>query len=425
MMKPNRRRWANVTAPFVILLLSAGGCSDADSDKNAQADPVRHVAAVSAQKGPIAEALHLTGTLAANHEIKVTSKIPGRVAKVLVEEGSSVKAGTVLIELEREELSLAVAEAEAAVAAAGAGLAKVLAGTRKEEIAQEEAAAAQARANADICRLTFERMANLLKEQSIPKTRYDEAKARFDTASARYKAAQASLEMARAGATKEEVAIARARAGQARAALASVKRQYQNASIVSPINGIVAYRNVEPGEVVSPPMMPGKALLVIVDVSALKTKVNVSEKRVKAVSLGQEADITIDAFGGETFHGKVSRISPVVDARSRTFEAEILIPNPGSRLKPGMFARVRLDLVRRTNVVKIPLKAVCEGNSKVVFVAANGTAESRHVTLGISDGIDVEVISGVTAGEMVITRGNLGLENGESIVVKNSEKTGK
>ena len=378
-----------------------------------------------ARKGPVAETLHLTGTLAADQEIKVTSKIPGRVAKVLVEEGSSVKAGTVLIELEREELSLAVAEAAAAVAAAEAGLAKVLAGTRTEEIAQEEAAAAQAKANADVCRLTFERMANLLKEQAIPKTRYDEAKARCDTASAQYKAAQASLEMARKGPTKEDIAIARTRAGQARAALASAKRQYQNASIVSPINGIVACRNVEPGEVVSPPVMPGKALLVVVDVSALKTKVNVSEKRVKAVSLGQEAGVTVDAFGGEIFHGKVSKISPVVDARNRTFEAEILIQNPGSRLKPGMFARVRLVLVRRTNVVKIPLKAVCEGNSHVVFVAANGTAETRSVTLGISDGVDVEVISGVAMGEMVITRGNLGLENGESIVVKNSEKTGK
>ena len=424
MMKPNRRRWANVAASFVILFLSVGGCSDGDSDDNAQANSVRHVAAVPTRKGPIAEALHLTGTLAAAQEVKVTSKIPGRVAKVLVEAGSSVKAGTVLIELEREELSLAVGEAEATVAAAEAGLARVLAGTRKEEIAQEEAAAAQAKANADVCRLTFERMANLLKEQSIPKTRYDEAKAQCDTASARYKAAQASLEMARKGPTKEDIAIARTRAGQARAALASVKKQYQNASIVSPINGIVAYRNVEPGEVVSPPVMPGKALLVVVDVSALKTKVNVSEKRVKAVSLGQEAGVTVDAFPGEIFHGKVSMISPVVDARNRTFEAEILIPNPAGRLKPGMFTRVQLVVARRTDVVKIPLKAVCEGNNHVVFVAANGTAEARQVTLGISDGVDVEVISGVTAGEMVITRGNLGLGDGERVVVK-SEKTRK
>ena len=425
-MKPSRRRWANPTVPLVILLLSVVGCNDEGSDENAQADPVRHVAAVSARRGSIAEVLPLTGTLAAAQEVKVTSKIPGRVARVLVEEGSTVEAGkTILIELEIEELDLAVAEAKAAVAAAEAGLAKVLSGTRKEEIAQAEAAAAQAKANADVCRLTFERMENLLKEQSIPKTKYDEAKARFDMASAQCKAAEARLEMAKTGATKEDIGIAKARVGQAQAALASANRQHQNASIVSPISGIVAYRNVEPGEVVSPPVLPGKALLMIMNVIALKTKVNVSEKRARAVSLGQEAAVIVDAFPGETFSGKVSKISPMVDARSRTFETEILIPNPGGRLKPGMFARVRLVLAQRTNVVKVPLKAIREGNSYVVFVATNGTATARSVTLGISDGVDVEIVSGVAAGEMVITRGNLGLEDGESIVVNTSRKSGK
>jgi multidrug efflux pump subunit AcrA (membrane-fusion protein) len=395
------------------------GCGENSSADSIQPDPERTVTAVPARKGNITETLSLTGTLKAAQEVKITSKIPGRVEGVPVEEGTHIKAGDLLIQLERNELALVVAQAEAAVAAAEAGLAKVLAGTRKEKIDQARAALAQARANADICKITFERMSNLLKDKSIPKTRYDEAKAHYDCALAQYKSAQAQLEMAKTGATKEDIEIARTQVGQTRAALATARRQFKNATINSPIDGVVAHKNVEPGEVVSPPIMPGKALLDIVDMSCLKTMVNISEKRVKSVRLGQEAIITLDGFSDEIFTGKVSRISPVVDPRSRTFKAEILIPNPGNRLKPGMFARVQLVLTKRTDVVRVPLKAVSDfGGSKVVFLVVNGTARVQTVTLGISDGVDVEVISGVNQGDSVIVEGNLGLEDGDKIVIK-------
>ena len=418
-MKPNTGGWAVLAVTLVILFLCTGGCSNEDSDKDEQANPERHVIVVPARKGSIAVTLSLTGTLEPFQEVKLTSKIPGRVEKVLVEEGSRVKAGTVLIELEREELALAVAAAEAGVTTVEAGLAKVLAGTRDEEIQQDEAAVEQARANAQICKLTLERMENLLRDNSIAKANYDGAKARCDAALAQLRAAQAQYEMAKAGPTKEDIALAQAQVEQAKAAVASAKRQLENATIRSPTDGVVAKRNVEPGEVVSPPMMPGEELITIVDMTTLKTTVNVSENRVQDVQLGQEAVIAVDGFPDETVPGKVSKISPVVDPGSRTFEVEILTANPGVRLKPGMFARVQLLLAKKTDVVKVPLEAVIEGErGEVIFVAANGVARARPVSLGISDGVNVEVVSGVNVGDKVIVRGNLGLEDGESIAVE-------
>jgi membrane fusion protein (multidrug efflux system) len=225
--------------------------------------------------------------------------------------------------------------------------------------------------------------------------------------------------MAKNGATKEDIDIVRAQVGQAKAALASVEKQYRNAVITSPIDGVVAHRRVEPGEVVLPPMMPGGGLIQILDTSTLKTRVNISENQIKAVRLGQKAEIALDGFPGENFSGNVSRISPVVDSQSRTFEAEILMPNPDGRLKPGMFARVQLVLAERKGVVIVPLKAVSdEEQGPQIFVAGEGTAHARPVTLGISDGIDVEVVSGVEVGEMIIVKGNLGLEAGTKIVVE-------
>ncbi len=353
---------------LVVFLVFFGGCKNGDSENARQvSQPETQVTVSSAKKGDIAEILSLTGTLIPFQEVRVTSKIPGKVQRVVVDVGSRVKAGDILIELEQRELALAVDQAEAGLA--------------------------NAKAYLEICKTTFNRLDNLLKDKAVSKMKYDDVKARLD--------------------------IARAQVWQARAAVSSAKEQLENATITCPINGIVARKNVEVGEVVSPPIMPGKALLDVVDMRHLKTRVNVSENRVKEVYIGQETIITVDGFRGEFFPGKVSKISPVVEPRSRTFEVEVLISNPGSKLKPGMFARVQLVLAKRMDVVKVPLMAVTQGDKgHVVFLAANGVARACDVKLGISDGVEVEVISGVTEGNKVIVQGNVGLKDGARIILK-------
>ena len=365
-MKLNRHIWIISLSLFLIVfLVFFVGCKNSDSENARQvSQPETRVTVTSAKKGDIAEILSLTGTLIAFQEVRITSKIPGKVQRVLVDVGSRVKPGDTLIQLEQRELALAVDQAEAGLA--------------------------NAKANLEICKTTFDRLDNLLKDKAISKMKYDDAKARLD--------------------------IARAQVWQARAAVASAKEQLENATITCPIDGIVAKKNVEVGEVVSPPIMPGKALLDVVDMRHLKTTVNVSENRVKEVYIGQETIITVDGFRGEFFPGKVSKISPVVNPRSRTFEVEVLISNPESKLKPGMFARVQLVLAKRTDVVKVPLRAVTqEDKGHVVFLAENGVARACNVKLGISDGVDVEVISGVTEGDKVIVQGNVGLKDGAGI----------
>ena len=357
---------------LVVLLVFFGGCKNADSENARQvSQPETQVTVTSAKKGDIAEIFSLTGTLIPSQEVRVTSKIRGKVQRVPVDMGSRVKAGDTLIELEQKELALAVDQAEAGLA--------------------------NAKANLEICKTTFDRLDNLLKDKAVSKMKYDDVKARLD--------------------------IARAQVWQARTAVASAKEQLENTTITCPIDGIVARKNVEVGEVVSPPMMPGKALLDVVDIRRLKVTVNVSENRVKEVHIDQETIITVDGFRGEFFPGKVSKISPVVDPHSRTFEGEVLMPNPESKLKPGMFARVQLVIAKQTDVVMVPLKAVTEGEKRpVVFLAANGVARACDVKLGISDGVDVEVISGVSEGDKVIVQGNLGLKDGARIILKASEK---
>lgn len=378
-MKLNRQIWIMLLSPLLfVFLVFFGGCKNTDSaDAIKVRQPQTQVTVTTAKKGNIAEILSLSGTLIPFQEVEINSKILGKVQGVLVDMGSQVRVGDILIQLEQKEFALAVNQVEAALA--------------------------KAKANLKISKTNFDRMNNLLKDKAVSKMKYDDVKARLD--------------------------IAQAQVWQAKAALALAKEQLQNATINCPIDGIVARKNVEVGEVVSPPMMPGKALLAVMDISRIKTMVNVSENRVKEVYIGQETIINVDGFPGEFLPGKVSKISPVADSRSGTFNVEVLMSNPGSKLKPGMFARMQLVLAKRTDIVKVPLKAVIqvEKGEKdwVVFLATSSVARACEVKLGISDGVDVEVISGVTVGDKVIIQGNLGLKDGGRIILKDFEKTGE
>ena len=405
---------------FLVTLVAVVGCSRENSDGSSghAGESKTRVEVISAEKGDLSTCLSLTGTLAPLQDVKITTKLPGKVDKVLVQEGDRVKVGDILIQLEQDELILGLKQAEAALATAEAGLARIKAGTRKEQIIQAETGVAQAKANMDLCKISLERMSNLLKDESIPRMKYDTVKAQYDVACAQYEAAKAQLEMAKAGATVEDIAIAEAQVEQAKVGLASMKRQVENSIIKSPIDGIVVERSVDRGEVVSPPMMPGMPLLLIMKLDQVKIKVNVSEQRMSQIHNGQEVKIKIDGLPGETFTGKISRIAPMVDSRSRTVEVEINIPNPGFKLKAGMFARVSIVLEKRSAVLLVPTEAVLDrGKGKVVFLAGNGVAEERSVTVGLSDGINTEIISGLTEGDAVIVTGNQGLRSGTNILV--------
>ena len=445
--------WHNGVSMALLLamFLFIGGCGAEAAGEGKQANPERRVAVVPVTKGDIVDVLHLTGTLMAAQDIEITSKIPGRVEKVLVEEGSRVKAGDALIRLEQEELNLGAEQASAAVRACQAQWELVQKGARPEEVeqvraavkqaealvAQAESGVAQANAALENVKANWERMKALLDDDSLPKQQFDAVEMQYAIAKQQKKTAEEALKMAseqlrsakeqlsivQKGARKEEKDAVKAQLDQAKAALALAKRMCQNATITSPIEGVIAHKNVELGKVVSPPMIPGRALLHVIDASTLKTRVNVSENKVKEVNLGQKAVIILDGFPGETFPGEVSKISPVVDSRSRTFEAEIVIPNPDGKLKPGMFARVQLVLNKRMDVVKVPLKVVARGEEGwLAFVVVDGVAHMRSVTLGISDGVNVEILSGLNAGEEVVVHGNVGLKDGDRVTWKSSTK---
>lgn len=355
----------SVSALLVCLAL-ATGCSRKNETSEYTTESKTRVAVTPAQKGHISVSLDLTGTLAAFQEIKINSKLPGRVDKVHVDEGDSVKMGDILIQLEQEEFVLGVKQAEAALTSAQAHLANM--------------------------KNDHQRMKNLHDEKAIPGQQWEKV--------------QVGLK------------VAEAQAQQAQAALALAKKQLANGTVKSPIEGIVTKRSVEPGEVVSPPLMPGMPLIQIMKFDHVRTKVNISETRLHQIHLGQKVNLMVDALPDKVFPGEITKIAPVIDPRSGTFGAEINIANPDLLLRPGMFARVKILLKKRSDVLLIPVKAVLDkGRDKVGFIAKDNLAQKRTIHLGLSDGVNAEVVSGVKEGEKIIVKGNIGITQGTPIVL--------
>ena len=202
----------------------------------------------------------------------------------------------------------------------------------------------------------------------------------------------------------------------ARAAYDLTALQLSYTDIRAPIDGVVAERFVKAGNTLN----PNDKLFRIADLSPLVAHVHVPESELRKLRAGQVASVQVDAAGG-AFQSIIQRISPVVDSNTGTFKVTLELRDPANRLKPGMFARVDIVHERRTNVVRIARSALLEddGNQRV-FVVQAGKAVSRAVTLGLTNGPLVEVLSGVSAGEPVVVVGQGTLKDGSPVRVVTS-----
>ena len=191
--------------------------------------------------------------------------------------------------------------------------------------------------------------------------------------------------------------------------------KFEKAPIESPLTGIIGRVYVDKGTSVT----PQTAVAMVVDIDRVKVHLNVPEKYIPQLALGQKARVRVDAYPGEIFTGVVARISPVVETETRTAPVEIGIDNAGHRLKPGMFASISLVLEEKKDVPVIMKEAIVGREpSAYVFVVNGGTAHSRDVKLGIRDGEWYEVREGLKAGDLVAIMGQQRLRDGAPVNVE-------
>lgn len=232
------------------------------------------------------------------------------------------------------------------------------------------ATVSEAEANFKLTATTYERNKQLLNGKLI-------SQQEFDQAAAQYQGSQASLDLKR--------------------------RQLRDTKIVAPFKGVVGARQVSPGQVIS----KNSTLTWLVDLDPVKVEVNIPERYLSQLAVGQTVDFSVAAFPNERFKGEVYFISPQLDAATRTALIKARIPNPGHKLKGGMFANLALNLQLRDAAIVIPEPAlVSNGESDYVFIVdEKSTAQMRPVKLGLRLAGRAEVLTGLKPGDKVVVEG--------------------
>lgn len=342
--------------------------------------PPMSVELAKASRADISAKLTVVGNLVGAATVDVVPRTPGRVVSVGVELGDRVSRGQVIARIEDQEIREQVKQAEASYKVAQA------------TIRQREADLKFAETN-------LERSRNLFGRQLLPKQSLDDAEAR-------YAAALAQLD------------LARAQFSQSEARLEELRITLGNTNIVSPVNGFVGRRNVDPGAWIS----QNAPVMSVVDISTVRLVANVVEKDLRLVGAGDPADVMVDAYPGETFRGRIARVAPVLDPATRTAAIEIEVPNPGYRLKPGMYARMSVTIDGRTGAIVVPKTAVVdfEDDRGVFTMTENNKSRFVPVEVGIEDGDRVEVRSGLSEGDAIVVAGAASLRNNDTLVVAGS-----
>ncbi|MFZ5556124.1 MAG: efflux RND transporter periplasmic adaptor subunit [Pseudomonadota bacterium] len=207
---------------------------------------------------------------------------------------------------------------------------------------------------------------------------------------------------------------ARENLNASRARLAERKARLDKMIIRAPFDGIVGVRQVSPGAYVN----KGQDIARLEGIGTLKVDFRVPEIYLRRIAEGQKVGVMVDGYPGERFDGAIYAIEPAVDEQTRTVLLRAKIPNPGVRLKPGMFARITLTLGERPNAMLVPEQAIVPRNdANYVFKVADGKAMLTKVDLGLRQPGQVQVVSGLEAGDQVVTDGQLKLRDGAPVAV--------
>lgn len=359
---------SHMRALLAMLVLAAfaalAACGDAasengkDGKEKAPAVPVEVAATRRAEMAAL-----YTGTAPVESDRKafVMPKVQGEIRQVLVDEGDRVRAGQVLARLDGDKLRLEVALNEATM--------------RKLE-------------------RDYERNLELQEKGLVSATAIDNLKYELE-------AARASWELARL--------------------------QLSYCDIRSPINGTVTQRLdvVKVGNTVTPVggviESADSSLFVVEDLDTLMLRVNVPERELAKLSVGQTAELSFDAVPGRTFAGSISLISPYVNADTATFPVRIRVTETGGLLRPGMFARVAIVYERKPDALQIPRTALLDSDGPPkVFVISGGKAAERAVKLGLSNGAWIEVTDGLQDGDQVVVVGQGAVKPGAPVRVVNA-----
>jgi HlyD family secretion protein len=421
-------------------------------------------------KQDISSQVTASGQIKPKTIVNVGANAMGRIVRLFVKEGDQVKKGQVLAQLENVQSAADVEMTKATLTSAQTDAVAAEAALNTAQAQLKSSTADLARAKLD-----YDRAQGLYKDQLIAKADYDTKKAAYEVADA-----VRSQDVARVAQSKAQVDSALGRVGQARASLTRVNDVLSKTTYDAPFNGTVTNLPVHEGETVVMGIQnsPGSTLMTVADMSVITAEIQVDETDIVNVSLGQDAEVTIDAIPNQTFKGKVTEIGDNAIIRStgvstsqsvggtqeaKDFKVVVTLTNPPANLRPGLSATAKITTGTAHDALAIPIQAITvrdkddleaqqskakkapvadktapagpavkKENNDVqgVFVIKNNKAEFHKVETGLTGTTEIQVKSGLSDGDVIVTGSYKVLKtirNGAGVKIDNSlaNKTGE
>jgi RND family efflux transporter MFP subunit len=339
-----------------------------------------------ATRHEVIDYITVVGNLIGLATVDIVPRVGGRVESIPVKLGDRVTRGQTIAKIEDDQIREQINQ-------------------RMASLKVNEANVTQRESDAKLAETIYARMKAQYDRDLLSKQLLEDAEAKYNTA-------------------VSNVGVAKAQLVQTQSSVDELKITLANTTVTSPVDGFVSRRVLDQGAFAG----ANTVILSVVDITLVRMVANLVEKDVKRVQPGVAALVEVDAFPGEQFSGQVSRVAPVFDPATRTAPMEIEVPNPGYRLKPGMYARVRLTVDRRPNALTVPRSAVADIEGKRgVFMLENQVARFHEVKTGLQDNERVEILEGLNEGQRVVTVGTLALRDGDriSVVGENGDGQGR
>jgi HlyD family secretion protein len=415
MLKPCRipiasgRHWPVITVLCLGALLS--GCTKPEE----VAPPEVSVQAEKVERKPLTEYVSGDAILMPQAQAAIVPKISAPIKKFLVQRGSRVKKGELLAVLENADLAAAVQDSQGALKQADASYATTTKAGVVEDLQKAQLDLAQAKANLDLQQSIVDSRQNLLQQGAIPRRDLDTAQAALVQAKAAYDIASQHLNSLKSVSQSATISSAEGALESARGKYEAAQAGLSYSEIRSPIDGVVTDRPLFAGEMAN----TGQAIVTVMDTSSLLAKVHLSQQQTTNLKLGDDATLTFIGQD-EPAHGKISLISPALDAGSTTLEVWVTVPNKAGKYKAGTPVHVSLAARTLLNAVTVPNEALIttkSGTPAVMVVGPDSVAHQKDVKTGIADGHDTQILSGVQPGDLVVTQGAFGMDDGTKVKI--------
>jgi HlyD family secretion protein len=323
--------------------------------------------------------------------------------------------------LENRDLRAAAAANKGQVDQAEANLRTTTGVTVPESIVKAQSDVQSAQQQADAAQKLLESRRNLFQQGALARRLVDEAEVQYATAKAALDTAREHLRVQQSVGNQEQVRAAQGQVEAARGQYQSAEAQVAYSEVRSPLTGVVADRPLFPGDLAS----TGQPLFTVMDIGRIVARANVPQAQATAIKVGNPASIKL-TDGSMEVPGKVTVVSPATDPASTTVQVWIEANNPGEQLKPGATAHVTIDVATIKDAAVVPGTAIVsgeEGGTAVMTVSASNTAHLKKVEVGVREGDKVQILSGVSPGDQVITVGAVGLEDKAKVrIVQAGEK---